>query len=90
VVILGARTGREWMMINHASRHIGVQPLQRRKALSIHQDDTFHDLVRNLVGPDERQLIPVEGQEAAQVAVGASREYGERLRIQFRCPKKRG
>jgi len=49
--------------------------------LGVHQDDLFDGLARQVIGPHEGQLVPVEGQEAAQVAVeppGQDR-YGLRI-----------
>ena len=78
------------MMIYHASRHICVQPLEWRQTLRVHQDDAFDGPVWELISLDKGQLITVEGQEAAQVTVGAARKHSERFGVELRGPQERG
>ena len=58
------------MVVN--DQHLGprAHALQLSEGLGIYQDNPLDTAVGQIIGPHEGQLVPVEGQEMAQVAVG--------------------
>lgn len=78
------------MVVNDASGHIITQSLQRRKTLSVHQDDPIDGPVRQILGLGEGQLIPVERQEPAEIPVGPAGQYRYRIGIELGSPKQGG
>ena len=78
------------MVVNDAPRHIGGQALQGGKALRVHQDHPLDGLGGQVLGPEEGQFLPVEHQEAAQVAVGPLRQHRHRIGVQLGGPQQGG
>jgi len=79
----GVEVGRRRMVVNGVSIDVIAQALQGRKALGVDQYGSLNGLRGQVLGLTEGQLIPVERQEPAEIAVGTTREHCHRVRVQF-------
>ncbi len=62
-----------------------VQSRKGRDGLGIHQDQPLDRIGSQLIPRDEREPVPVESQEVAEIAVQAPGQDRPSARIQLRC-----